>query len=264
MADARMETGASAISVDRIEHGMRSGEMVAHFQPVVDAETHQPLKVEALARWTSVLDGFMPPSAFIPVMERHPETMERFTLWMIGEAFRLIKSANNGRHSLVHSVNVSRVNLSDLNFPDRVGEIAHKHGTAPEGLTLEITESAATSDPTSTMDVLTRLRIKGFGLSLDDFGTGYSSLVSLHRMPFSEIKIDRSFVSELPDSREAATIIKTVVDLARNMGLVSVAEGVETEEQAIHLRELGVRLLQGYHFGRPMPAPELAEWLHAR
>jgi EAL domain-containing protein (putative c-di-GMP-specific phosphodiesterase class I) len=197
-------------------------------------------------------------------MERLPELMERFTLWLIGETFRLLKDLRGGPHAPAHAINVSAVNLSDLTFPDRAADVVRACRAQPREVTLEVTETAATTDPLATMDILTRLRLKGFGVSLDDFGTGYSSLVALHRLPFDEIKIDRSFVAELHRSREARAIVKTVADLARNMNLVSVAEGVETEEQAARLRELGVQLLQGYHFSRPMPADQLGPWLAAR
>ncbi|MGQ0677914.1 MAG: EAL domain-containing protein [Rhodospirillales bacterium] len=252
------------ITPDRAEQAMAAGEMTAYFQPVVDADTRRPVKLEALARWKHPSLGDVPPGVFVPVMERWPETMERFTFWMIEEAFRLLKDLRGGVRLPAHAVNVSAVNLADLKFPDRAVEIVHACRAQPRDVTLEITETATTSDPVATMDILTRLRLKGFGLSLDDFGTGYSSLVALHRMPFSEIKVDRSFVAELPRSREAAAIIKTIADLARNMNLVSVAEGVETEEQAARLRELGVQLLQGYLFSRPLPAKELERWLGRR
>jgi EAL domain-containing protein (putative c-di-GMP-specific phosphodiesterase class I) len=252
-----------AISPERIEQAMRSGEMTVHFQPVVDAATRRPVKLEALARWSHPQRGQVPPAEFVPVAERSPGAMKRFTFWIIEQTLRLLKDLRGGGPAPAYAVNVSAVNLADLDFPDRAAELVRACRVRPHEVTLEITESAATSDPTATLDILTRLRLKGFGLSLDDFGTGYSSLVALHHMPFSEIKVDRSFVAELHRSREAAAIIKTVADLARNMDLVSVAEGVETEEQAVRLGELGVRLLQGYHFSRPLPADALKAWLES-
>ena len=197
----------------------------------------------------------------IKVMESDGALMDRFTLWAVETALAATSGMKTAGRRLPVSVNVSAVNLTSLDFPDRVADLARRYGVEPSSLVLEITETAATSDPTVTMDILTRLRLKGFGLSIDDFGTGYSSLVALHRLPFSEIKIDKLFVDEVPDHKEATSIVKTVCDLARNLNLACVAEGVETAQCIGALKELGVKLFQGFYISPPLPQDELGLWL---
>ncbi len=251
------------VTSERIDQAIARGEMQMHVQPVVEADTLKPVKVEALARWKHPTRGMLAPAVFIPVLERDPAAMDRFTLWAIREMMGRIDSLSASSSPLSASVNISAVNLGDLSLPDRVADVVRETGQNPARLTLEITESAATSDPTATVDILTRLRLKGFGLSLDDFGTGYSSLVALHRLPFTEIKVDKIFVDELPASREAATIIKTVADLARNIGLHCVAEGVESRAVGKQLHELGVGFLQGYAYARPVAMDEFVGAVNA-
>jgi EAL domain-containing protein (putative c-di-GMP-specific phosphodiesterase class I) len=253
-----LRANTEPLTGERIDQAVARGEMQIHVQPVVEAGTQKLVKVEALARWKHPARGMLPPTVFIPVLERDPAAMDRFTLWAIREVMGRIDSLGTASPPLIASVNVSAVNLNDLSLPDRIAEAVHEAGQTPARLTLEITESAATSDPTATMDILTRLRLKGFGLSLDDFGTGFSSLVALHRLPFTSIKIDKSFIGGLPASREAAMIVKTVADLAHNIGLRCIAEGVESLAVGEQLRELGVGLLQGYAYGRPVAMDEFA------
>jgi EAL domain-containing protein (putative c-di-GMP-specific phosphodiesterase class I) len=159
---------------------------------------------------------------------------------------------------------VSGRNLRSLDFPDQLAALLEQSGTPPAAIGLEITESVAMHDVNATADVLTRLRLKGFTLAIDDFGTGYSSLEALRRMPFSTIKIDKGFVADLRDSRDSVTIVKSIVDLARNMGLTTVAEGVENETVADLLIALGVDSLQGYYFSRALVFEQFHPWLRAR
>ena len=149
------------------------------------------------------------------------------------------------------SVNVSPSLLSDLDLPDRLAGRALSSHVDPQQITLEITESTSMSDDPYFMDVLSRMRLKGFGLSLDDFGTGYSSLIQLYRMPFMEMKIDRSFVSEMIVKDEAMTIVQSIINLGHNLGMTVCAEGVESADVAKALRDLGCDSAQGFFFGRP-------------
>jgi EAL domain-containing protein (putative c-di-GMP-specific phosphodiesterase class I) len=142
--------------------------------------------------------------------------------------------------------------------------LLEQRGAEPGSIGLEVTESVAMHDANATADVLTRLRLKGFTLAIDDFGIGYSSLEALHRMPFSTVKIDKGFVAGLGGSRDSLTIVKSVIDLARNLGLTTVAEGVENETVADLLIGLGVDALQGYHFSQPLRFEQFHAWLLAR
>jgi EAL domain-containing protein (putative c-di-GMP-specific phosphodiesterase class I) len=161
------------------------------------------------------------------------------------------------------AVNVSARNLHSLDFPDRLVELVTALGSSPAALTLEITESATTGDATMAMDILTRLRLKGFRLAMDDFGTGFSSLKALLNSPFSELKIDKSFVANVLTSRDARAIVGSVAHLARIMGLKTVAEGAETQAVIEQLTDFGVDSVQGYYVSRPMRGEHLPGWLNA-
>ncbi|HEY4824382.1 MAG TPA: EAL domain-containing protein, partial [Solirubrobacteraceae bacterium] len=160
--------------------------------------------------------------------------------------------------------NLSVRNLLDADFPDQVKHLLGKRRVDPSLLELEITESTMLSDPVRTKRVLDKLSAMGVSLSIDDFGTGYSSLAYLSQLPVNEIKIDRSFVMNMAQSDNDAVIVRSTIDLARNLGLHVVAEGVETEQAWDRLSELGCTLAQGYYLSRPVPAAELTEWLMRR
>src|SRR5690606_35456076 len=149
--------------------------------------------------------------------------------------------------------------LNDLAFPDQVARMAAQVGADARRIVFEVTESAAMFDPGTTMDVLTRMRVKNFGLSIDDFGTGYSSLKQLYLMPFSELKIDTSFVRDIFAHDDARTMVETMVLLAHKLGLTACAEGVETQEILDFLDSVGCDRAQGYFIGRPMPGARLGE-----
>ena len=160
------------------------------------------------------------------------------------------------------SVNISAKLLSDLDLPDQVEQLLRQYQFNPHRLILEITESGAMEDPSLTMDILTRLRLKNIRLSLDDFGTGFSSLVQLYRMPFNELKVDKSFVMGAISSKEAAAISRVTIDLGHSLGLEVVAEGVEDEETYNWLGSLGCEICQGYFISRPLGAAAFSTWIH--
>jgi len=158
---------------------------------------------------------------------------------------------------------VSAANLHNLKLPDKIGDLCAEAGIAPERVTVEITETASMSDPAKMMDVLARFRIKRFSLSIDDFGTGYSSLTQLQRLPFSEIKIDKSFVIGMEKIEESAIIAKTVVDMAHNLGLLVCAEGVENHAVLAMLQGFGCDFAQGFHFSAPVAADKVPDFVNA-
>jgi EAL domain-containing protein (putative c-di-GMP-specific phosphodiesterase class I) len=185
------------------------------------------------------------------------------TDWVIGAAVRAWKHLLDLGVSTPIAVNVSPLNLHDLAFPDRIAKKMAAAGMPAEHLCLEITETAASSDPARMMDVLTRVRLKGMRLAIDDFGTGYSSLKALRQLPFSEIKIDQSFVADMTTSSDSRAIVKAIVDLAHNMEMAAVAEGVDSEMKARMLEEMHVDALQGFLIARSMPVEQLPMWLTA-
>ena len=157
-------------------------------------------------------------------------------------------------HDIKIAVNLSPVNLKSLSFPDEVCAECDRHGVHPTSLVLEVTETATHDDPTMMMDILTRLRLRDLRLSIDDFGTGHSSLAKLHRLPFSELKLDRSFIVEASSSSRALLITKSTIELAHSLGMTVVAEGIEDADTAALLTEIRCDIGQGFHFFRPMAA----------
>jgi EAL domain-containing protein (putative c-di-GMP-specific phosphodiesterase class I) len=212
--------------------------------------------VEALARWNHPKRGFVPPPVFIGLAEKHG-FIHTLTLQVVEQAMHQMAQWQQEGMPLSVAINLSPRLLNDRTFPDQADELARRYGLQPSAITYEITESAATADPDTTMDVLTRLRVKGFGLSIDDFGTGYSSLKQLYLMPFSELKIDISFVRDVGHRDEARVMVETMVLLARKLGLNTCAEGVETRETLALLADIGCDCVQGYLIGKPMPPAEL-------
>lgn len=159
------------------------------------------------------------------------------------------------------SINLSTKMLSDLSLPDKVTKMLAEHYFDPTRLVMEITESDAMDDPSLTMDILTRLRLKNIKLSIDDYGTGYSSLLQLYRMPFTELKVDKSFVMQAMKSEEASTIVRTTIELGHGLGLKVVAEGVEDQETYDWLKGLGCDIGQGYFISRPIDADNVVSWV---
>ena len=252
------------IAAARIQAALAEGEMWLDFQPVVDARTSAVHHLEALIRWRHPARGIVPPIAFIPVAEQDEALMNRLTSWVIQTALAQYQTLRDRGAAIPIAVNVSGSNLRDLDFPDQIELLLQAAGVPPSALLLEVTESVATSDPAAMLDILTRLRLKDIDVAIDDFGTGYSTLVALHRLPFTELKIDASFVTDIFVSQESLAIVRSVIDLSRNLGLRSVAEGVENEAVAAELRNLGVDLMQGYYFSKPLPPSQLETWLMER
>jgi EAL domain-containing protein (putative c-di-GMP-specific phosphodiesterase class I)/ActR/RegA family two-component response regulator len=251
------------ISADSLLDAIGNNELTLEFQPIVSRRPNTLKKLEALVRWNHPALGLVAPGDFLPVAEADKDVIDALTDWVIGAAVRAWKVLLDLGVSTPIAVNVSPLNLHDLAFPDRIAKKMAAAGMPAEHLCLEITETAASSDPARMMDVLTRVRLKGMRLAIDDFGTGYSSLKALRQLPFSEIKIDQSFVSDMTTSSDSRAIVKAIVDLARNMEMAAVAEGVDTEMKARLLEEMNVDALQGFLIARSMPVEQLPMWLTA-
>ena len=251
------------ISADSLLDAIGNNELTLEFQPIVSRHPNTLKKLEALVRWNHPALGLVAPGDFLPVAEADKDVIDALTEWVIGAAVRAWKVLLDLGVSTPIAVNVSPLNLHDLAFPDRIARKMAAAGMPAEHLCLEITETAASSDPARMMDVLTRVRLKGMRLAIDDFGTGYSSLKALRQLPFSEIKIDQSFVSDMTTSSDSRAIVKAIVDLARNMEMAAVAEGVDTEMKARLLEEMNVDALQGFLIARSMPVQQVPTWLTA-
>jgi diguanylate cyclase len=209
--------------------------------------------VEALARWPHPTRGMIPPSEFIPIAEHSGLIIELGT-------YVLRRACLDGRAwpNQTVVVNVSPLQFRQLDFFAVVKRIVDETGFDPARLELELTESTLIGNVESAQAVMTRLKSLGVRLALDDFGTGYSSLQYLRKFPFDKLKIDRSFVLSIEKAADAAAIVHAVVSLGRGLGMKVTAEGVETADQHLFLRAAGVHCMQGYRFGKPMPASEIA------
>ncbi len=258
----RQDTGRLTL-MGELRRALDRRELVLYYQPKVvlaDGEVHA---VEALLRWNHGVRGLVAPDDFIPMAEQ-TGLIKPLTLYVIDEALRQCRSWQDDGLRLAIAVNLSARSLVDADFPTQVSGLLERWNVEPGLLEFEITESAMLADPTRTKLILEHLSAMGIRLSIDDFGTGYSSLAYLKRLPVSEIKVDRSFVMNMEEDEDDATIVRSTIDLGRNLGLDVVAEGVESEQVWNRLKALGCTAAQGYYLSRAVPASELRTWLLQR
>ncbi|MDP6761905.1 MAG: EAL domain-containing response regulator [Planctomycetota bacterium] len=239
-----------------LARAIEKGEVVPHYQPKISLETGKSVGYEVLARWSSEEFGDVPPAIFVPMAEEG-KLMEVLTGALARRALEEIGERCKGAGICI---NLSPSLLEDLCYPDLMEGWACDAGVFPSRVTLEITESEAMRDPKRYMDILIRFRLKGFHLSIDDFGTGFSSLDHLYRLPFEELKVDRTFIRDLCDREEARVIVGTMIALSRGLGMTSVAEGVEDTQTAELLRGMGCVLAQGHLFSPALDARSLRRW----
>ncbi len=236
-------------------------ELVLHYQPKIDLATLKTTGVEALIRWNHPTNGFLMPIHFIPEVE-NSELMVPITKWVINNALRQLRIWRDQGYDLTMSVNLGASSLVDgAGLLEDVDEMTRRWGIPPHKLTFELTESALLD--TSVPELLERLQGMGQQLSIDDFGTGYSSMVYLQRLPVSEIKADRSFVTTMASAADNAVIVRAIIDLAHNLSRTVVAEGVEDEATMEMLIASGCDTAQGYYFTRPLSADDLVRWLES-
>ena len=246
---------------NEIREGIEKGQFISYFQPKIDLGTGRIHGCEALVRWNHPVHGLVTPARFIEAAE------ETGLINAMGDAIMrdaTRKAADWLRRGIALrvAVNVSAVQFNDDGFTENVFGILAESGLPPSLFELEITESIAMSDPDRVMRMLEPLRAKGVRIAIDDFGTGHSNLASLSRLPFDVFKIDQSFVHALGKDKYAPALIETIIAMAGSLNYETVAEGVETQEQAAFLKKRGATLGQGYLFGKPMPADKFEE--HAR
>jgi EAL domain-containing protein (putative c-di-GMP-specific phosphodiesterase class I) len=242
-----------------LRHADFQQEMVLHYQPKVSARLGNVIGAEALLRWNHPARGLIPPDQFIPLAERTGMIVP-LGGWVLNEACRQMsqwRASGHGDWSI--SVNLSAVQFNHPGLIGLVQQTLERHALDAGRLTLEITETTAMRDAGASLVILQQLSDIGVRISIDDFGTGYSSLLYLKRLPASELKIDRGFVSGLPNDAEDAAIIVAIVALGHTLNLEIVAEGVETREQQEFLTRLGCDSLQGFLLGRPVPADQFVQ-----
>ncbi len=246
------------IIIQDLEKAIDNGQLSVFYQPIVQGKTHQINGVEALLRWKHPQLGFISPDEFISIAERS-NIIKTITQWVIDQALNDGEKWQKQGYNLKLSINLSGRLVNDPTFPQSFEHIISKYSFPKKNITLELTESSLMKNTQQAMDVLLALKNFGINLSIDDFGTGYSSFSYLARLPVSELKIDRSFISDFNNSSQM--VIETVIGLAHRLQLKVVAEGVETIKVLEVIESFGCDYIQGYHFCRPIPLNELLVWL---
>jgi EAL domain-containing protein (putative c-di-GMP-specific phosphodiesterase class I)/DNA-binding NarL/FixJ family response regulator len=250
---------ASAYGAEELARAIAAGELVNHYQPKVDLATGALVGVEALVRWQHPIAGLVYPDRFISTAESHG-LIDELTRAVLVNALRQSRAWQQEGLPLQMAVNVSMDNLAALDFPDVVARLAAQAGVALSNLTLEVTESRLMGDSRASLEILTRLRLKRITLSIDDFGTGHSSLAQLRDIPFDELKLDRGFIDGVSKDAALRAIVEATLAMARQLGIKSVAEGVEDRADWDLLRRLGCDVAQGYLISRPMPGNAVPGW----
>ena len=255
---AELKRASKPLAAADIKGALAAGQLFLEYQPKLDCRLGRITAAEALVRWRHPTQGIIQPGQFIALAEE-TGLIHGVTDWVVATAAAQAASWRAAKLGLevAVAVNFSASDLADLELPDRLEQYCRNVAIDPAFLTLELTETGAMREAMQMMDVLTRLRLKGFKLSIDDFGTGYSSLVQLQKAPFSEIKIDLSFVSQMMRNTGCRVIVEIIIDLARKLGLRSVAEGVEEDDALKALIEMGCDMAQGFYISRPIAAEQM-------
>ena len=244
-----------------LKSGVENNELIMHYQPKLDLRTREVAQAESLIRWIHPELGFISPAEFIPLAEQSG-MMPELTRWVIK---RVIQDLTRWRTESVNAsaaINLSAYDLTYDSLPDEVHQWVIEAGLKPLDIILEVTESAVLDDPEFAISILQRFKSLGFALSIDDYGTGYSSLSQLKKMPVDELKIDMSFVRQLDQDKEDQVIVRSTIDMAHNIGLTVVAEGVENSASWGLLEDWGCDKLQGYYISKPLASDNFVKWHH--
>jgi diguanylate cyclase (GGDEF)-like protein len=258
----RFDPGGVAL-VAELRRALAENELILHYQPKISLASERVHSLEALIRWQHPTRGLLSPAEFLPIAES-TGLIGDLTTWVLDRAAQEMRRWNDQGLELSVAVNVSPRSLGDTALPDQVLDVLRSHAVPPKRLTVEITENGVMDDPARAAEVLARLHRAGVGVSLDDFGQGATSLTHLARLPLDELKIDRAFVVAMRTSMEDHHIVRSVVELGRQLNLTVVAEGVEDRESVDVLEAFGCHVVQGYLYARPMPPVALTDWLTGR
>lgn len=239
--------------------GLKNEECLLYYQPKVDVKTKKTVEVESLIRWKHPVHGFISPDEFIPLAEQTGHINE-LTRFVVREGYKQAKIWKDKNIPVRISINLSPRNLVDKKLTDLIFSLADELALDPKMIMFEVTESAIVNDPAEALKMLYKMKDKGFLLSLDDFGTGYSSLEYLKDMPVDELKIDQSFVLDVERNEKNQAILKSTTQLAHNLGLKLVAEGVENQISFDLAESYGVDTIQGYFISKPLPVEEFNLW----
>jgi EAL domain-containing protein (putative c-di-GMP-specific phosphodiesterase class I)/FixJ family two-component response regulator len=255
------KSAALDITADVLRRALEQKELFLAFQPKIECATGVLAGFEALVRWQHPEVGVVMPDRFIPLAEECG-LIDDLTAQVIDQGLRWLAECRAAPAASL-SLNLSARNLTDLHLADRIAAQCQQFAIEPGRLILEITESCAAESSANALDLLTRFRMKGFQLSIDDFGTGFSSMVQLTRLPFSEVKVDKTFVISAAQSEKSRTVIKSIVELGQSLGLRIAAEGVEDAKALDFLRNLGCDFAQGYLISRAIAGDAVPAWIAA-
>jgi EAL domain-containing protein (putative c-di-GMP-specific phosphodiesterase class I) len=264
---------AEPITAEAFNRALGNGELELAYQPKIFCRNNHLAGFEALVRWNCPERGTLSPESFIPIAESSG-LMARMTRLVIENALTWFKGFLDGidesdladrqqKHSireLTISINLSARSLDDPEFFAFVTDQCHRTVIEPSRVIFELTETSAMQNPVASLEVLTHLRVRGFQLSIDDFGSGFSSMIQLVRLPFSEVKVDKSFVMGASRSNESRSVIRSIVELGHSLGLLTTAEGVEDIDTFDYLNQIGCDCAQGYLFSHPLGSQEAREW----
>ncbi|CAM3472547.1 EAL domain-containing response regulator [Parendozoicomonas haliclonae] len=246
-------------TVEDIRHGLDNDEFTVWYQPKVQIKDGAWISSEALSRWNHPEKGIVMPARYVPLLEEHG-LIDLLTWKQVHQIIEDLRKWQMEGRNLSIAVNLSPVLLEDVDMPQKLEAIMAHHGVSTCRMTLELTETAVMKNVARSLETLARLRMKGFPLSIDDFGTGFSNFQQLNRIPFTELKIDRTFIRDLETKASARTIVESNIELAQRMKLKAVAEGVEQIDEWNTLAGMGCDLVQGYFVARPMPWNHLDSW----
>ena len=243
-----------------VEAALLSKQLIPYFQPKVALADKKLKGFEALVRWRHPILGVIPPARFVHHLEQGDIAL-RFFFYFLDEICTIVNRLNLAEPGIHYSINMPAALLENVQLVDKLESILRSHALPNHLIVIEVTESSVMSNLAASLSTLARLRMKGFGIAMDDYGTGYSSIKQLSRCPFTELKIDKEFVTDVSNSTKKLAILNAAVALSHRLNLVCVAEGVETDTDWQQLASMGCDLAQGYYISRPFPADKLSAWV---
>jgi EAL domain-containing protein (putative c-di-GMP-specific phosphodiesterase class I) len=256
----KVDTTRPEVTPNQLSNALRAGHLSLHYQPKLTSKGLLLKGVEALARWHDPEKGTISPGQFIAVAERHG-LIGTLTRHLLEVALQQKQQWQKRGVNFNVAFNLSPLSLADPGLVDWIASLTAQHGIPPQEITLEVTENALLGELASSIQTLARLRLKGFSIAIDDYGSGFANAQQLSRVPANELKIDRALVHNAATRPQQHTILQNTVAMARQLQLITVAEGVEHREDFELLRQLQVELIQGYFLAKPMPADKLIQWM---
>lgn len=255
-----VSSNTNQVTINDLKRAIRSGHIIPYYQPKISLASGKVVGYEALARWRDPAKGIIPPSCFIDLATENG-LLKELTNNMLDSILADMAAWNRLDLFPEVSINISVTLLEDRNFASQIIRYVSNANIDPKKIMLEITESALMKNHAVALASIGRLKLKGFGFSIDDYGTGFSSMQQLSRIAFTELKIDKSFIKDASKNQHMTQLLESAIDMGHRLGLITVAEGVETQEELNLLKKLGCHQVQGFLFSKPMPVGDVVPWL---